>query len=588
MTCDSLMLRRMVAEINDFRGAKLGRAFPLAKSDFVLEFSSRRELPQIVLSSSSELGRAHRAEGFEPVIGADTPLADVLRRHLKGATFLGATQLRFDRVLRLEFGNAEGMGPQSRRSLVAEIMGRHSNLLLLDEREYILECARHVTARVNRVRQSLPGELYLPPPDFGKISPEALTVERLRELLPDEPTPIREWLRSFMEGSSDVFLAVLLWRQGLDLGARVSCPPRETNGEMRAGCPRSQERPDADLTDDDLEWLLRTIRQMLAEAAQPGPGYVAVPPRKQPLAYPLPLPPEWEPLGIQPSLSAACQMLHQRVAQAGQARQIRQRLVSVLEAAVEKARRRENERQAALNKAEHAEQYREQGQLLLANLQQVPPGASEVTLPAWEGGEVTLRLDARLSPQQNAQAYFDRYKKMQRVKERVPALLAEARQVREYLEDLLDQAESAEPDELRLLEQEMMDEGLLKAPRRRQEVKAEFRRAETADGYTFLYGRSGLENVAVLKAARPDDLWFHVQGAPGGHVVIRTNNRPEAVPQSTLLEAAKLAARQSRRRRDTVVDVDYTLAKHLTRPKGAAPGYVIYGECKTLLVSPDR
>ena len=79
-----------------------------------------------------------------------------------------------------------------------------------------------------------------------------------------------------------------------------------------------------------------------------------------------------------------------------------------------------------------------------------------------------------------------------------------------------------------------------------------------------------------------------MQGAPGGHVVIRTNNRPEAVPQSTLLEAAKLAARQSRRRRDTVVDVDYTLAKHLTRPKGAAPGYVIYGECKTLLVSPDR
>ncbi|MEI6499599.1 MAG: NFACT family protein [Armatimonadota bacterium] len=568
MTCDSLMLRRMVTELNDFRGAKLGRAFPLAKSDFVLEFSSRRELPQIVLSSSSELGRAHRAEGFEPVIGTDTTLADVLRRHLKGATFLGATQLRFDRVLRLEFGNAEGMGPQSRRSLVAEIMGRHSNLLLLDEHDYILECSRHVTARVNRVRQSVPGELYVPPPDFGKTSPEALTVERLRELLPEEPLPLREWLRSFMEGSSDVFVAVLLGRQGLGDGA--------TTEDLATG------------EGDDLEWLLRTLQQILSEAAQPGPGYVAVPPRKQPLAYPLPLPPEWEALGTQPSLSAACQMLHQRVAQTGQARQIRQRLVSVLEAAAEKARRRENERQASLTKAEHGEQYREQGQLLLANLRLIEPRTSEITLPAWEGGEVTLRLDARLSPQQNAQAYFDRYKKMQRIKERVPVLLAEARQVREYLEDLLDQAESAEPDALRLLEQEMMDEGLLKAPRRRQEVKAEFRRSETADGYTMLYGRSGLENAAVLKAARSEDLWFHVQGAPGGHVVIRTNNRPEAVPLSTLLEAAKLAARQSRRRRDSAVDVDYTLAKHLTRPKGAAPGYVIYREFKTLLVNPER
>ncbi|MEI6500277.1 MAG: NFACT RNA binding domain-containing protein, partial [Armatimonadota bacterium] len=189
---------------------------------------------------------------------------------------------------------------------------------------------------------------------------------------------------------------------------------------------------------------------------------------------------------------------------------------------------------------------------------------------------------------QNAQAYFDRYKKMQRIKERVPALLAEARQVREYLEDLLDQAETSEPDALRLLEQEMTDQGLLKAPRRRQEVKAEYRRGETADGYTLIFGRSGLENAAVLKAARPDDLWFHVQGAPGGHVVVRTNNRPETVPHSTLLEAAKLAARQSQRRRDTAVDIDYTLAKHLSRPKGAAPGYVIYREFKTLLVSPER
>jgi predicted ribosome quality control (RQC) complex YloA/Tae2 family protein len=327
---------------------------------------------------------------------------------------------------------------------------------------------------------------------------------------------------------------------------------------------------------------------MIAEAEQPGPGYVAVPPGKSPLAYPLPPPSDWELLATLDSLSAACQMLERQVAQAGQARQIRQRLVSILEAARDKALRREQERQASIDKAKNAEQYREQGQLLLAHLKEVPTGASEVNLPSWEGGdEITLQLDPRLSPQQNAQRHFDRYKKMQRVKERVPALLAEARQEREYFEDLLDQAENAEPQELRLLEQEMMERGLIKAPRRRQQqVKADFRRTETADGYTLLYGRSALENAAVLKAGNSTDLWFHVQAAPGGHVVIRTDNRPEAVPQSTLLEAAKLAARQSRRRNDAAVDVDYTLVKHLTRVKGAAPGYVIYREFKTLLVRP--
>ena len=582
MTCDSLMLRRMVTELEEFKGARVARAFPQGKAEFVLEFSTRRELPQVVLSSSSELGRVHRAEGLEPVIGADTPLADVVRRHLKGATFLGVTQLQFDRVLRLEFGNAEGMGPQSRRSLVAEIMGRHSNLLLLDERDYILECARHVTSRVNRVRQSLPGEAYMPPPEFDKVEPETLTPQRLRELLPEDPMPLAKWLRSIIQGASDVFLAVLLWRQGLGDNVFVggaSSPDGEQERQSGLEAPPTSE--------GDLEWLLRTMREMMREAEAPGAGYLAVPPGKQPLAYPLPLPPDWEPLGTLPSLSHACQMLQRQVAQAGQARQIRQRLVGVLEAAVVKARRRENERQASIEKAQHAEEYREQGQMLLAHLQLIEPGASEVRLPAWDGGEdVTLRLDPRLSPQQNAQAYFDRYKKMQRIKTRVPALLAEARETREYLEDLLDQAETAQPDELRLLEQEMMEQGLLKAPRRRQEVKAAFRRTETPDGYTLLYGRSGLENAAVLKAAKSEDLWFHVQGAPGGHVVVRTNNRPEAVPQNTLLEAAKLAARQSRRRRDAVVEVDYTPAKHLTRQKGAAPGHVIYREFKTLLVKP--
>jgi predicted ribosome quality control (RQC) complex YloA/Tae2 family protein len=117
-------------------------------------------------------------------------------------------------------------------------------------------------------------------------------------------------------------------------------------------------------------------------------------------------------------------------------------------------------------------------------------------------------------------------------------------------------------------------------------VKAEYRRTETPDGCALIYGRSALENAAVLKAARSNDLWFHVQGAPGGHVVIRTNNRPDDVPQPAIIEAARLAAKQSRRRRDTTVEVDYTLVKHLQRSRNAPPGHVIYREFKTVLVKP--
>lgn len=317
-------------------------------------------------------------------------------------------------------------------------MGRHSNLLLLDERDEILECVRHVTARVNRVRQSVPGEAYLPPPDFDKSVPAALTAQRLAELLPPEPRPLAEWLRSFMQGASDVFLAIVLHRQGLDATAST-----------------------ADLEATDLDWLLRTITGAIAEGEGAGPGYLCRPPGRPPLAYPLPPPPEWETLGTLDNLSAACQMLQRQVAQAGWSRQLRQRLTGVAEGAREKAVRRERERQASLDKARDAEQYRQLGQLLLAHLHEVPAGAEEVSLPGWEGETVVVRLDPRLSPQQNAQHYFDRYKKLQRVRERVPALLAEARSAREYFEDLLDQVESAEAEELRVLEAEMMEQGLI-------------------------------------------------------------------------------------------------------------------------------
>jgi len=127
---------------------------------------------------------------------------------------------------------------------------------------------------------------------------------------------------------------------------------------------------------------------------------------------------------------------------------------------------------------------------------------------------------------------------------------------------------------------------LLKAPKRRPDTKADYRRTETPEGFPIIYGRSALENAAVLKAARSTDLWFHVQGAPGGHVVIRTDNQPERVPMSALTEAARLAARQSRRRRDTAVEVDYTLVKHLQHTRGAPPGHVVYREFKTVLVKP--
>ncbi|MHB8879252.1 MAG: Rqc2 family fibronectin-binding protein, partial [Myxococcaceae bacterium] len=524
MTFDSLMLRRLVAEINELAGARIQRVFPTSRLEFVLDFAVRVPLPQTVINVSAEAGRAHRDDDREPALGADTPLADVLRRHLRGATFLSARQVQFDRVLVMEFANAEGMGPAARRTLVAEIMGRHSNLLLLDERDLVLECARHVTARVNRVRQLLPGEFYAPVPDFGKLDPATATAEQLEARLPEEPMLLTAWVRQVLQGASDVLLAVLLERLGLAEKATIGSGSDDPsyNTTLTPSC------------------ILEVLQALMVEAEQPGPAVIAQHGPKRAVAYPVELPASWDVLGRHDSLSAAIRALAGAAAEVGETRQLRDRLSAILRAELEKTRRREDERAAALEKAARADEWRRRGEIIMANLWALQPGQTELVAQDWQTGEaVTIPLDPRLTPQEQAQEQFTRYKKLQRVRDRVPALLAQAREERQELEDLLDQASEGELRDLRLLEEEMTGRGLIKAPKRRQQTKADHRRTETPDGYVLIYGRSALENAAVLKAARPDDLWFHVQGAPGGHVVIRTSNRPAEVPQSTLVEAAR-------------------------------------------------
>jgi predicted ribosome quality control (RQC) complex YloA/Tae2 family protein len=205
---------------------------------------------------------------------------------------------------------------------------------------------------------------------------------------------------------------------------------------------------------------------------------------------------------------------------------------------------------------------------------------------------VELRLDPNYSAQQNARDAFHRYRRARRIQEQVPPLLEEARREREYLEGVLDDLERAESlEDLRQVEEELLARGHIgrqagqkRRPAPRSEVKLS--RLPVADGPAILYGKTGTQNDELVRLADGDDLWFHVKDAPGGHVLIRTGGRPEAVPPETLEAAAALAAALSRRRTESRVEVNYALAKHVRKPRGAPPGFVTYTDFKTLSVRP--
>lgn len=571
MFFDSLILARIAAEVRgDLLGATVERVFAPGREIVALDFRRRLPRSQLLLAWSAEGARTYLSGSAEPQPDLSSPMADVLRRHLRGATLVACEQVAFDRVLRLEFANCLGLGPQSRNVLVAEVMGRLSNLVLVGAGMQVIACAKAVRSEFNRYREVLPGQQYVPPPALGRLDPRTLTAETLLERGRNAET-LRDLLAGTLMGASERFVEEALTRAHLN-------PEAATQGEG--------------------EWahrLVAAIRAMIAEAEEPGRAFVYK--ANKVFAYPLVLEShlEWETEPAE-SLSAALETLAAQETQRWRISQARERLLAAARRGLEKAEARRRERERALQEAEDAKALRRRGELLLANLKLIQPGAQSVTVTDFfdpEQAQVEIALDPRLAPADQAQALFQRYKRARRILERVPPLLAQAEQEREYLQGVYEQVLTAEtPDELAELEEELRRGGYLKEPVRRLPKApvgtAQPRRATSSDGYVILYGRTGAQNDALLRMAAPEDLWFHVKDGPGGHVLVRTSGKADEVPRSTLLEAAARAAGLSQWRNDHNVEVNYTRAKHVHKPKGARPGFVTYTHFQTLTVEPLR
>lgn len=576
MAFDSLALKRIAADMRRLAtGTRVQRVFAVSGSEIAVELRRRLPRPLLLLSWSPEFGRLHLCRDAEPSPVVQLPFNELLRKHIRGATITDCRQVGFDRVLEIDFANCAGMGPRSRATLVAEIMGRRSNLILLDEDREITGCARHIAARTNRYRETLPGLDYVPPPAFDRIDPHVLTPNQLLGALGAGDT-VWDVLRATVMGASEVFLDETCARGGVD--------PKAHPGDLPPAW---------------AEAVCRAMQGLLEEADAEGQGYVYIRqdrPQVPEFAWPVRLVshPELVPVETD-DLSEALEELTFLRQVARKVGDRKERLKSLAVKALKRAQARESERLRALSEAEDAGKLRRRGELILANMHAIGAGVAEVTVTDYyepDAPEVTITLDPHYSPQQNAQALFARYKRAQRIMERVPPLLEQARMERGYLEGVLEQIALARtPEELDQIEHELLREGDVSDQARKRgrppRVGAvEPARTQSSDGFAILYGRTGPQNDVVMRAANPDDLWFHVKEGPGAHVVVRANGRPDSVPETTIREAAELAAGLSKWRTDSRADVNYTQARHLRKPPGAPPGFVTYTDFRTVTVQP--
>ncbi|GIV20864.1 MAG: hypothetical protein KatS3mg023_2615 [Armatimonadota bacterium] len=570
---DSLTLAAVVHALQSLQGGRIQHIAQPVEHDILLTVYVRG-MGEVywLLSCSPQWARTYLLSHRLPNPPQPPPFCMALRKYLQGGTILAIAQRRFDRVLDVEVKGHEG----HTYLLSAELMGRHSNIILIAPDERILHAAKLVSSRISRVREVLPGKPYTPPPAEERPDPRTVSESQfLQWYQQEQPTDFAEWLRARFEGIGG-FLAG-------EIAARAH----------RLGHP------------NDPEVLWGAFRSVF-EAARQGdwePVLVRDEARRPIGAYPIPLAsfPE-EQQHPRSNIHVALENYYAVAIPHAEMEQQKRSLQGTLQRVLSARRNALQQLEQGVRERTRAEQYRRWGETLLAFLPQVPKGAVEVTLPdlyGADGATVTIPLDPTLTPQQNAERYFARARHVEQNAEKLEAMRYRLRSEERQVQDTLQRLESVrELSELQALREEIAARGWLNptagvsgevSARPQEDFEGKRIRVHLAPGgWQVLVGENAEANdYLVTRVAQPNDWWLHVRAGTGAHVVIRTNNNPQAVPRQVLEFAAQLAAANSPQRHSSIVPVDYTLRKYVRRPRGAQPGFVTYTHEKTLHVSPQ-
>jgi len=564
---DSIAARAVARELGAaLRGARIEKVFQPDRLELALVLRGRGR-QQVLLSARGPFSRVHLTERKLAAPARPAGFVMLLRKYLEGGRIREVAQPGLERVLAFEVETRDDLGDPAIRTLVAELTGSHSNLVLLggpwQAGAPILAALRPVTAQMSRVRQIEPGLPYEPPP-IDRDRQDPLTGDPLAALA--VPGSLAKALQGRFHSLSRHAIAQILQIAGL-----------------------APDRPAAGLDAAERDRLVAAWTAAMA-ALHAGAFF----PRLvvgQPWDYAL-LPPTLDPVPPTAEGAAASRLLdgyYRDRWDAQVAEGLRAQISRRIADEVAKVDSRLDQARQTVARAESADEYRRWGDLLLTWQNAVPGGAAEASLadPA-TGATVVVPLDPSRSVADNAQRHYRTYKKYLAARRIQESMLEGARAEAAWWRDRqadLDRAENLA--DLRALEAAVSDEpAAAGAGRPGQDAGPE--RYRSADGLEILVGRNNRQNDLLTgRLARPEDWWFHAQKAPGSHVVVRAPSATAHLPEKTCLQAALLAAWYSKARTDTRVPVAYTRRKYVRRKPGAAPGFVTYDHERILLVTPD-
>ena len=530
MSFDGIFLHHMTAELQPLVGGRIQKINQPFDQELVLTVRSAGKSHKLLLSAHPVFGRVQLTKTDFQNPQNPNNFVMILRKYLAGAFIEQIEQVDNDRQIIFHISTKDEIGDSLKIALITEIMGKHSNIILLEKTsQKIIESIKHIGFSQNQYRTILPGSTYIAPPLNTAIDPFKATDEEIFEALQTEQ--LQQKLQGIGRDSKNALtgLSVKEFKEKL-LTVTPSIYPNDTFSSIKLA--------DEFVSFDGLSEMLDTYYADKAE--------------------------------------------RDRV------KQVAASVIKKIQNELKKNRDKLKKQERELLATDNAEIFRQKGELLNTFLNQVPNDKASVTLENYYTNEpIEIALNPALSPVQNAQRYFHRYQKLKQAVKFLGEQIAKTKETIHYLESVESNLENADVAEIADIREELIQTGYIKQKYRNKKQKMlPPEKYQAEDGTIILVGKNNLQNEQVcFKLSRRGDLWFHVKDIPGSHVLITGNANPS---DETITFAGELAAYFSKARYSNLVQVDVLDVKKLHKPTGTAPGFVTYDREKTIRVTPDE
>lgn len=577
MAFDAIVVNSLARELNEMlEGTKIDKVYQPEKDEVCLKIRAGKDNYKLVLSASPSHPRVYIADNYEKQNPKKAPVfCMTLRKHIQSGVIAGVVQVGFERIIRIAIDSYDELREKTRKYLYVEIMGKHSNIILVHDTENrILDSIKRVPPSVSRLRQILPGMAYELPPVQDKINPMA-NIDR------------QELIDRIRSCDMQIFKAIYSNILGLSpTVAREICYRLDIDKSMSS----------LEIGDGEIDRIIKEINLMFGklELGQAYPNMIIDQKRDKIVEFSSIKLNQYEDL-TEINFDRVSQAIESYYISKDIKDRINQRASAMkksLQIKLDRVNNKIKKQNQELLESEKADDYRVKGELLTSYIYMVQKGMEEVELDNFydNNSKIRVSLNKNLTPSENAQKYFKKYNKMKNASKEISKQIKINLEESEYLENSLLAIENCDNDkDLKEIREELIREGYIKSyrmPKKDNKPNTQYLKYMSSGGNLIMVGKNNKQNdYLTLRLADNEDLWFHTKNIPGSHVVLKCAGKK--VLDEEILEAATLAAYYSKAKMSANVPVDYTIKKHVKKPSGAKPGMVIYETNKTAYVTPS-